>query len=441
MQSNSTSQQIIEKLESLSSSSLYDYTFDKLAAWHVSDQIAHIVNAGIWLVILAILLFVINFITNRLIIDLLVKFVKRTKSNFDDFLIHNKTLTYIGRYIPLSVTKYLIPIIFQGFPNLTSSLVTFINILMVITLLMIVRSILKTVRDIMRTKPAFADKPLDSYLQVFEIFLLFVGGTIIFSILTGSSPWAFLASLGAASAILMLVFKDTILGFVASVQVSANDSIRVGDWIEMPKYGADGDVIEINLNNIKVQNWDKTITTVPTHLLLADSVKNWRGMHASGGRRIKRAIHIKISSIRFLSEEEIDKLSSIMLIHDLIDTRRKEIETYNTTHQVDRTMPVNGRRMTNVGLFRAYITAYARQNPGINQNMTLMVRQLAPTETGLPIELYMFTSDTKWAVYEGVMADIFDHLFAAIKHFHLEVFEAPASDDIRRLDLTALRGE
>jgi miniconductance mechanosensitive channel len=376
-----------------------------------------------------------------LIIRLLTKLIKKTKYAFDDFLIQNKTLTLIGRYIPLSITKYLIPIVFQGFPNLTNSLVTFINILMVITLLMIVRSILRSIRDIMRTKPAFVDKPLDSYLQVFEIFLLFVGGTIIFSIITGSSPWAFLASLGAASAILMLIFKDTILGFVASVQVSANDSIRVGDWIEMPKYGADGDVIEINLNNIKVQNWDKTITTVPTHLLLADSVKNWRGMHASGGRRIKRAIHIKISTIRFLTEEEIDRLRSVKLLTDFIDTRKNEIENYNTTHQVDPTMPVNGRRMTNVGLFRAYIAAYARQNSGINQEMTQMVRQLAPTETGLPIELYMFTSDTKWAIYEGVMADIFDHLFAAIKHFHLEVFEAPASDDIRKLNLTALRGE
>lgn len=436
-----TSQEIISQLETLSSSRLYDYTFNQLESWHISGQTAHILNAGIWLIILAIVLFIVNFITNRVIIHFVIRLIKRTKNNFDDFFIQNKTLTLIGRYIPLSVTKYLIPIIFQGFPNLTQSLITLINILMVVTLLMIIRSIFKTIRDIMRLKPSFADKPLDSYLQVFEIFLLFIGGTIIFSIITGSSPWAFLASLGAASAILMLVFKDTILGFVASVQVSANDSIRVGDWIEMPKYGADGDVIEINLNNIKVQNWDKTITTVPTHLLLADSVKNWRGMQASGGRRIKRAIHVKISSIRFLTEEEIERLTAIKLLNDFIDTRKKEIAEYNTTNAVDQTMPVNGRRMTNVGLFRSYITAYAKQHPGINQDMTLMVRQLAPTETGLPIELYMFTSSTAWAVHEGVMADIFDHLFAAIKYFHLEVFEAPASDDIRRLDLTALRGE
>lgn len=436
-----TSQEIIEKLETLSSSQLYDFTLEQLASWNISGQTAHILNAGIWLIILAIILFIVNFITNRVIIHFAVQIIKRTTNNIDDFIIQNKTLTYIGRYIPLSVTKYLIPIVFQGFPKLTGSLITFINILMVVTLLMIIHSIVKSIRDIMRTKPAFADKPLDSYLQVFEIFLLFIGGTIIFSIITGSSPWTFLASLGAASAILMLVFKDTILGFVASVQVSANDSIRVGDWIEMPKYGADGDVIEINLNNIKVQNWDKTITTVPTHLLLAESVKNWRGMHASGGRRIKRAIHVKISSIRFLTEEEIERLSSIMLLNDFINTRKKEIADYNTTHQVDHTMPVNGRRMTNAGLFRSYVTAYAKQHAGINQNMTLMVRQLAPTEKGLPIELYMFTSSTAWAIHEGVMADIFDHLFAAIKYFHLEVFEAPASDDIRRLDLTALQRE
>ncbi|NGF58094.1 mechanosensitive ion channel [Parapedobacter sp. SGR-10] len=435
MNLSETSQHILENLSPIDHNQLYSYTFKKLEQWHLSEQLAHIVNTAIWVAVLIVVLLVVDFITNKLIINLVVKIIRRTKNNFDDFLIQNKTLVYIGRYIPLSVTKYLIPVVFQGYPPLVGVLVTFVDILMVVTLLMIIRSIFKVIRDIARTKPAFSDKPLDSYLQVFEIFLLFVGGTIIFSIITGNSPWTFLASLGAASAILMLIFKDTILGFVASVQVSANDSIRVGDWIEMPKYGADGDVIEINLNNIKVQNWDKTITTIPTHLLLADSFKNWRGMQASGGRRIKRAIHVKISTIRFLTEEEIEKLHAIAILSDYIEKRREEIKAYNESTRADASMPINGRRMTNVGLFRAYIMAYARQNPRIHQGMTLLVRQLAPAETGLPIELYMFTNDIRWAVFEEIMADIFDHLFAAIKYFHLEVYEAPASDDLRHLQL------
>src|SRR5690606_1939321 len=223
----------------------------------------------------------------------------------------------------------------------------------------------KTGRDILRTSKAFVDKPLDSYLQVVQIFLIFVIGTLIVSILTGNSPWSFLVSLGAASAILMLVFKDTILGFVASIQVSANDSVRVGDWIEMSKYGADGDVLEINLNNVKIQNFDKTIVTIPTYTLLSDAFKNYRGMQDSGGRRIKRSINIKISSIRYLTEAEIAELKKIELLAPYITKREEEIHAYNQRTGVDESVLVNGRRMTNVGLFRAYINAYAQHNPDI----------------------------------------------------------------------------
>src|SRR5690606_11315496 len=269
----------------------------------------------------------------------------------------------------------------------------------------------------------------------------FVAGIIIFSMLTGQSPWAFLGALGAASAILLLVFKDTIMGFVASIQVSTNDMVRVGDWIEMPKYNADGDVIEINLNTVKVRNWDKTITTVPTHYLVTDSFKNWRGMHSAGGRRIKRSISVKISSIRYLEKEEIDRLKKIQLLASYIDERQAEIDQYNAASGADPTMPVNGRKMTNVGLYRQYINRYTEQHPLIHKGYTMVVRQLQPTEHGLPIELYMYTSDTKWAVYENAMADIFDHLLASIKYFGLEVFEAPASDDIRSLGLSRRSGE
>src|SRR5690606_12160362 len=231
----------------------------------------------------------------------------------------------------------------------------------------------------------------------------------------------------------MLVFKDTILGFVASIQVSANDSVRVGDWIEMPKYGVDGDVLQINLNNVRVRNWDKTIVTIPTYTLLSDSFKNYRGMQETGGRRIKRAIHIKISTIRYLERTEIENLKKIALLSPYIAKREEEIKKYNNENKVDEEVLVNGRRMTNVGLFRAYIKAYALHNPNIHQELTLLVRQLAPTEHGLPLELYMFTKGTQWAFFEDTMSDIFDHLFAAIKYFDLEVFALPASDDLRYL--------
>lgn len=425
----------LDDIVNLQPSKMYEFTLQLLHDWNISDQLAHFINSGIWLIALGIILFFVDWLTNKIIISSIVSLVRKTKTTLDDFFINNNTLTYIGRYIPLSLTKYLIPVVFVGFPRLTSALVTLIEILMIITLLMIIKSILKSIRDILQSKPAFADKPLGSYLQVVDILLFFLGGTIIFSIITGSSPWAFLGTLGAASAILMLVFKDTILGFVASVQVSANDSIRAGDWIEMPKHGADGEVIEINLNNIKVQNWDKTITTIPTHLLLTDAVKNWRGMQTSGGRRIKRAINIKISSIRFLNPEEIENLKTVELLTGYITERGQEIAKYNETHRATPTLPINERNFTNIGLFRKYVLQYVKNNPNINQNMTMLVRQMPPTETGLPIEIYVFSGDTRWAFYEDTMSDLFDHLFAAIKYFHLEVFESPASDDIRNLQL------
>src|SRR5699024_7678110 len=223
------------------------------------------------------------------------------------------------------------------------------------------------------------------------------------------------------------------MGFVASIQVATNDMVRIGDWIEMPKYGADGDVIEINLNTVKIQNFDKTITTVPTYFLITDSFKNWRGMQNAGGRSIKRAINIKISSIRYLTEKELDTLSEIELLTEFIKCRREEIQKYNINQEVNKSVPVNGRHLTNIGLFRKYVSEYVNKNDFISEEMSLMVRHLAPDEKGLPIELYMFVNDVRWVKYEDVMADIFDHLLAAIQYFYLEVFELPSSGDIRSL--------
>lgn len=414
-------------------SALYNWTFNSIQNVGLSDRYAHIVTSASLLITTFLVLYVIHFIISAIFNSVLTRIIKKTKTTWDDFLLKNKVLNKLSQLILVIIAQQIIPFIFVGFPNFTAGLNKFLSVIVIFAIYAFVNSLLKTVRDILRTSKAFVDKPLDSYLQVVQIFLIFIIGTLVVSIVTGNSPWSFLVSLGAASAILMLVFKDTILGFVASIQVSANDSVRVGDWIEMSKYGVDGDILEINLNNVKIQNFDKTIVTIPTYTLLSDSFKNYRGMQESGGRRIKRSINIKISTIRYLTEQEIDELKKIKLLLPYINERQEEIDKYNNQEEIDSSVLVNGRRMTNVGLFRAYILAYAKHNPNIHKAMTLMVRQLAPQEHGLPLELYMFTNGTNWGFFEDVMSDVFDHLFAAIKYFHLEVFELPASDDLRHL--------
>ncbi|UPZ34860.1 mechanosensitive ion channel family protein [Sphingobacterium sp. PCS056] len=413
-------------------SSIYQLTFNLVESIGVHDKNAHILSATFLIIATFILLLFLDYILRFFFNSIVTGFIKKSKNNWDDKLLENKVQIHLSRLILIAIAQQLLPYIFIGFPSFIDIITKLLGILMIFAIYGVANALLKTLRDILRSSKAFLDKPVDSYLQVLQIFLIFVVGTLIVSAVTGNSPWSFLVSLGAASAILMLVFKDTILGFVASIQVSANDSVRVGDWIEMPKYGVDGDILQINLNNVRVQNWDKTIVTIPTYTLLSDSFKNYRGMQESGGRRIKRSINIKISTIRYLSNEEIQELKKIALLAPYIEKREKEIKEYNEQNKVDPTVLVNGRRMTNIGLFRAYIKAYAVQNPDIHQQLTLLVRQLAPNEHGLPLELYMFTKGTQWSFFEDTMSDIFDHLFAAIKYFDLEVFELPASDDLRK---------
>ncbi|WP_312338185.1 mechanosensitive ion channel domain-containing protein [Sphingobacterium sp.] len=414
-------------------SSIYQYIFDLFDKIGLSVQLTHIFTAGSLLITSILLLIVIDYIFRNFLYTALNKIAKRTSTEWDDLILRNKVHVYISRTMITLLSRQLLPFIFLGFPLLASAMEKMLNLLILFAIYSLSNSLLKTARDILRASMAFKDKPIDSYLQVVQIFLIFIIGTLAISLLTGHSPWSFLVSLGAASAILMLVFKDTILGFVASIQVSANDSVRVGDWIEMPKYGVDGDVLQINLNNVKIQNWDKTIVTIPTYTLLSDSFKNYRGMQETGGRRIKRALNIKMSSVRYLSENEIKELKKIRLLTTYIEQRESEIADYNKIWNTDNTSPVNGRRMTNIGLFRAYVLAYARHNPNIHQELTLLVRQLPPSEYGIPLELYMFTKGTQWVYFEDTMADIFDHLMAAIKHFHLQIFELPASDDLKLL--------
>ena len=385
-----------------------------------SESIAFVVLLVLFLILGRILF----WITRRLISTFFGQIAARTKSNFDDFLIQNKVPKILS-YLPVLLLYYeTLPILFSDISETLYSLIQNVMEAFVIVLaIALIRAALKTVSDYLKTVPSFKDKPLDSYLQVFMIFLWFVGGILILSVLTGKDIGAFLTTLGALSAVLLFVFKDTILGFVASVQITVNDTVRIGDWISMPNSNADGDVIAISLSTVQVQNFDKTITSIPTYKLISDSFINWRGMSESTGRRIKKSILIKISSIRFLETDEIQDLKKIDRITHFIDQREKEIEEANTTQKTNKSLLINGRNFTNLGLFRNYTQAYLESHDQINQKMTVMCRQLAPTAQGIPLEIYAFSKDKVWINYEQISSDIFDHLLAAIPYFHLECFE------------------
>ncbi len=302
---------------------------------------------------------------------------------------------------------------------------------MVLMILWIIRTIFNTIRDYLKLKPRYSDKPIDSFIQVIMIVLWMMGTTFIISKLFDINQKEFFTLLGAVSAVIILVFRDTILGFVASVQVAINDMVRIGDWITMDKYGADGDVIEINLTTVKVRNFDNTTTTIPTYSLSSDSFQNWRGMLNSEGRRIKRHIIIKASSIRFLEENELDELKKIELISTYIDARKVEIDDFNQSHNVNKSLALNGRNLTNFGLFRKYITEYLNQNPSLNKDLTMMCRQLQSTPYGVPLEIYTFSKDKRFENYEYIMSDIFDHIIASVPYFDLEIFVMPTESIVK----------
>jgi len=378
-------------------------------------------------IITLLLLFLIDFIVRKLLLGVFVQYAKRSKTNFDNFLVNNKTPRNIAHIIPLLISLELVPIVFTDFPYAESIIEKGLKLFSIVLILWIIRSLLNTFKDYFKTLPSLKDKPIDSYIQVFMIFAWVAGFLFSFVVLTNIPLLTFLAGMGAASAVFLLIFKDTILGFVASIQVSINDIVRIGDWVTFDKYGADGDVIEINLSTVKVQNFDKTITTIPTYALISDSFKNWRGMVNSDGRRIKRALLIKLDSVKYLTKNEVDSLKKINLISAYIESRQANIDTFNTQHNINKEILLNGRNLTNLGVFRKYIETYLEQHSGINKEMMIMARQLDPTSQGIPIEIYAFSSDKRWQNYEYIMADIFDHLIAATPYFNLELFELPSN--------------
>ena len=399
----------------------------------VSDAIIPYIVFIVLLIIAGLILYLSVFITTQLLKRVIGRLFKRTRNNWDDLLIKHHLFSAIGYLVSVVVLKFAVPSLFEDFPKTLVYIDRLIDAYLVFVIVRIIIVFLKATEENLSQSQLFIEKPLASYFQLVRIILYIIALILGLSIVLSKSPIYLLGAFGAMTAVILLIFKDTILGLVASIQISANDMVRIGDWVEMPKYNADGDVIAINLNTVKVSNWDKTITTIPTYYFITESFKNWRGMQMSGGRRIKRAIQISISSVKFVGAEMRDRFKQIDLISDYIRERQSEIETFNKENNVNTGVLINGRRMTNIGVFRMYIQQYLRHHPRINQEMTLLVRQQPPTEHGLPIEIYCFTNTIKWAEYETIQSDIFDHILAAAAYFELEVFQSPSGRDFSTL--------
>lgn len=389
-------------------------------------------RTGIFFLVVLLLAFVSFYITRSLIVRFLHRFFRHTKTKWDDILIEYKVFSNLAHIVPALILKAFAPLIFADFPEALPFIMKLTDVYIIIVITMVLLAFLKALEFFLGTLEVFKDKPLASYFQLSRIVVYIITGILIVSMLTERSALALISAFGAISAIILLIFKDTILGLVASVQISSNDMVRVGDWVEMSKFNADGDVIAMNLNTVKIRNFDKTISTIPTYYFITDSFKNWRGMKESGGRRIKRAIFINLRSVKFVDPETRERFKKYYLITDFVTRRQMEIEQYNKERKVDTAQLINGRRMTNIGVFRHYAEAYLKSSPYVNPEMTLLVRQLPAGEHGLPIEIYCFTRTTVWAEYEGIQADIFDHLLAAAGHFDLEVFQNPSGSDIIR---------
>ncbi|MFO7924871.1 MAG: mechanosensitive ion channel [Bacteroidales bacterium] len=388
------------------------------------------------LIIITIIFFVAylaNFITKRLLLVYLRRWIKKSKTVWDDFLLEQRLLDRLANYAPALVIYYTVPAALANYPGAVEVIQAVISIVMIVLAVLVIDAVLNVFHRIYQTFPVSRDISIKGYIQVGKIIVYFIGIILVLSVILNESPRVFLTGLGALAAVLMLVFKDTILGFVASIQLSANNMIRIGDWIEMPGHNADGPVTEITLNTVKVRNWDQTITTVPTYALVSESFYNWRGMAESGGRRIKRSINIDMKSVKFCTPEMLDKFSKIYLLKSYIKEKEEELKKYNEERGIDDTVTVNKRRQTNIGVFRKYVELYLRNHGKIHQDMTFLVRHLQPTPTGIPIEIYVFSREQEWAVYEEVQADIFDHILSVVPEFGLNVFQNPSGDDFRKL--------
>ena len=402
-------------MESLSFSTLLDNTW--------------ITTVG-GLVVLFALAWLLHAITRRYLIALIRRIVLRSRAQWDEVLFEAKVPHRAALLVPIITIDNGLAWIPQLPPTIELFMQRILSATLILVVALLIAAFLNALHGLYRRLPVASSRPIKSYVQLANVVVYAVAGIFIVARLVDQSPWFFVSGLGAMMAIILLIFRDTLLSLVASIQLTNNDLVRVGDWIEMPQFDADGDVIDIALNTVKVQNWDKTVTVIPTHKFLEHSFRNWRAMFETGGRRIKRAVHINTSTIRFLTDEEIERFSRFVLLRDYMKAKLEELAEFNAKHAAGPSVIANARRLTNIGTLRAYIIAYLRNHPQINHDLTFLVRQLEPTPEGLPIQIYVFTKDTRWAYYEGIQADIFDHILAIVPEFGLSVYQRPSGRDL-----------
>ncbi|MDD4111867.1 MAG: mechanosensitive ion channel [Herbinix sp.] len=405
---------------------LFNDFFENRGAERETAEILASLALVLAILVICILVYII---VKKVLVSIITKIIRRNKLKWDDILLDHKVIHRAVLIVP-GVLFYSLTAVYEN-PDLTEILERLASIYVLLILAFVTSALLDSINDIYRLRPISNARPIKGLLQVVKIIVFIVIAIVIIATLIDQSPLILLSSIGALAAVFSFVFKDSILGFIAGIQLTSNDMLRIGDWIEMPKYGADGDVVDITLNTVKVQNFDKTYVTIPAYALISDSFKNWRGMFQFGGRRIKRSISIDVNSIDFCTEEMIEKFKKIHYLEEYINDKERELNEYNVENNIDTEQKINGRRMTNIGTFRAYLKSYLANHPGIDKDKTMIVRQLAPEKNGIPMEIYAFTRDTAWDNYEGVQSDIFDHIYAVAGEFGLRIFQSPSGYDLR----------
>lgn len=422
----------VSKLK-VESSDVVNKANEILSSWGLSGDALAYTRTGILVCLVIGLSMAIWWLVRKILEKTVHTFTHLTKTKWDDYLVKNKFFSACAHMVPLLLMDFFMETVFSDFKRIAQLGIRLTDFAFILVLIIVLIRFLNTARDVLSERPALKDKPLHSIFQLGKLIVSLVLGIVMVSIALNIELVVILTSMGAMTAIILLIFKDTLLGFVGSIQLSANDMVRIGDWVTVDKFGADGDVEEINLTTVKVRNFDMTITTIPTYSFISDSFRNWRGMQESDGRRISRAINIQVSTVKFCSKDLLEKLGEIEIIRAYVDLKEKEVETYNQSQKINKSVLLNGRNQTNLGIFRHYITEYLKANKDINQNMTLMVRQLDPKETGVPLQVYCFTNTKDWPEYEAVMSNIFDHLLSSVPFFELAVFENPSGADFKRL--------
>lgn len=404
-----------------------------LIEWGVPTDTAQVLDVILLIALLGIVCIIADFLTRRVFLSTIQRLASKTKSDWDDVLVDKKVFNYLAHLAPAAIVEIFIPVLFPASEELVEIILTANHLYVIVVILFSVLALFDSLQVILSRMKMFQGKPIASYIQLFKLISYILAGILVLSVAIGKSPIYFLGAFGAMTAVVLLIFKDTILGLVASIQISANDLFREGDWVSMPKYGADGDVMAINLTTVQIRNWDQTISTVPAYAFISDSFVNWRGMQESGGRRIMRSVLVDISCVKFCSTEMVEQFKKYQLIKSYLEERTSEINEFNSKNKIDKSELINGRHLTNVGVFRRYLEEYLKKHPKLDKEKIIMVRQLEPTEKGLPIQIYAFSNDIRWPFYEAIQADIFDHILASAEFFQLELFQNPSGKDVKAL--------